>query len=57
MESLVVGDIAELRPNQVGPSCFYSIGISHEPTNESVLWLGGTLMDQTQLCSLGTWSP
>lgn len=51
MESLVVGDIAELRPDQVGPS------------STSAQWvfipapcLGGRAINQTQACSPGGWS-
>ena len=40
MESLVVGDIAELKPNQVGP-LFYFCSVNvlrYEPANPSESW-------------------
>lgn len=44
MESLVVGDIAELRPNQVGPSSLFAqwmFLVVSQQTAESLLWAWG----------------
>uniref|UniRef100_M0R9I6 Aminomethyltransferase, mitochondrial n=1 Tax=Rattus norvegicus TaxID=10116 RepID=M0R9I6_RAT len=50
MENIVVGDIAELRPNQVGPFYFFSMGVSrHEPTRILFLFFI-VLQQQTLMC-------